>query len=163
MIDHIEVLQSGASPLYGSDAIAGVVNVITVAQQKGLRASAQFGTFRQGDGHTQDYNLSYGLKLPTTSIVFGGSYVKQEAVRSADRDISQFPNPGQGSCTDPVRGCSSAALNGRFLTSFGSQTISTAPDSTPIFAERISESSGSVMPPPAIQPRSPFAWSVRAA
>lgn len=135
MIDHIEVLQSGASPLYGSDAIAGVVNVITVAQQKGLRASAQFGTFRQGDGHTQDYNLSYGLKLPTTSIVFGGSYVKQEAVRSADRDISQFPNPGQGSCTDPVRGCSSAALNGRFLTSFGSQTISTAPDSTPTFAE----------------------------
>jgi iron complex outermembrane receptor protein len=41
MIDRIEVLQAGASPLYGSDAIAGVVNVITVAQQKGLRASAQ--------------------------------------------------------------------------------------------------------------------------
>ena len=135
MIDRIEVLQSGASPLYGSDAIAGVVNIITVAQQKGLRASAQFGTFRQGDGHTQDYNLSYGLKLARTNIVFGGSYVKQEAVRSADRSISLFPNPGQTSCTDAIGGCSSAALNGRFLGSFGNLTIGTAPDSTPTFAE----------------------------
>ncbi|MFN2473015.1 MAG: TonB-dependent receptor domain-containing protein [Sphingomicrobium sp.] len=135
MIDRIEVLQAGASPLYGSDAIAGVVNVITVAQQKGLRASAQFGTFRQGDGHTQDYNVSYGFRGPTTNLVFGGSYVKQEAVRSADRTISQFPNPGQTSCSNGGGGCSSAALNGRFLTMFGSQTISTAPDSTPTFAE----------------------------
>ncbi|CAM3105417.1 hypothetical protein SPAN111604_03790 [Sphingomonas antarctica] len=58
MIERVEVLQNGASPLYGSDAIAGVVNVITVAQQEGLRASAQFGTFRQGDGHTYDASAS---------------------------------------------------------------------------------------------------------
>jgi iron complex outermembrane receptor protein len=134
-IARVEVLQAGASPLYGSDAIAGVVNVITVAQQEGLRASAQFGTFRQGDGHTQDYNISYGVKGPTTNFVFGASYVKQEAVRSRDRAISQFPNPGQTACSNGGGGCSSAALNGRFLTSFGNQTISTAPDSTPTFAE----------------------------
>jgi iron complex outermembrane recepter protein len=135
MIERIEVLQAGASPLYGSDAIAGVVNIITVAQQEGLRASAQFGTFRKGDGHTQDYNVSYGIKGDTTNLVFGASYVKQEAVRSRDRSISQFPNPGQTACSNGGGGCSSAALNGRFLTSFGSQTISTAPDSTPTFAE----------------------------
>ncbi|MDB5722841.1 MAG: TonB-dependent receptor [Alphaproteobacteria bacterium] len=135
MIDRIEVLQSGASPLYGSDAIAGVVNIITVAQQVGLRASAQYGSFRQGDGHTQDYNLSYGIKGPSTNLVFGASYVKQGPVRSGNRSISLFPNPGQKSCTDPVGGCSSAAVNGRFLTSFGNQTISTAPDTTPTRAE----------------------------
>ena len=134
-IARIEVLQSGASSLYGSDAIAGVVNIITKAEQQGLQASAQFGTFRQGDGHTQDYNLSYGIKRPTTSVVFGANYVKQQPVRSRDRAISQFPNPGQTTCNIPGGGCSSAALNGRFLTSFGSQTISTAPDSTPTFAE----------------------------
>lgn len=135
MIDRVEVLQAGASPLYGSDAIAGVVNIITVAQQEGLRASAQFGTFRQGDGHTQEYALSYGIKGDTTNFVFGASYVKQEAVRSANRTISQFPNPGQTACSNGGGGCSSAALNGRFLTDFGNQTISTAPDSTPTFAE----------------------------
>ncbi|WP_294002943.1 TonB-dependent receptor [Sphingomonas sp.] len=138
-IERIEVLQSGASPLYGSDAIAGVVNIITVAQQEGIRASAQFGTFRQGDGHTQDYQLSYGLKGPTTNFVVGGSYVKQEAVRSADRDISQFPNPHQTACSPTQSGCSSASANGRFdlrpYVKGGNFTISTAPDNTPTFAE----------------------------
>ncbi|MBC7519502.1 MAG: TonB-dependent receptor, partial [Sandarakinorhabdus sp.] len=110
----IEVLQSGQSPLYGSDAISGVVNIITKSSQEGLRLSGQFGTFRQGDGHTQDYQASYGIKGPTTSVVFGASYVKQDAVRTRDRASSQFPNPGQTSCTDPIGGCSSAILNGRF-------------------------------------------------
>ena len=113
-IERIEVLQSGQSPLYGSDALAGVVNVITKSQQKGLQASAQFGTYRAGDGHTQDYNVSYGVNGPTTHIVAGASYVKQEAVRTRDRSTSQFPNPGQTSCADAIGGCSSATLNGRF-------------------------------------------------
>ena len=134
-IQRIEVLQSGASALYGSDAIAGVVNIITKAQQDGLQASAQFGTFRQGDGHTQDYNISYGINGPRTHVVIGGSYVKQDPVRSRDRSISLFPNPGQTSCSNGGGGCSSAAFNGRFLTDFGSQTISNPPDTTPTFAE----------------------------
>jgi iron complex outermembrane receptor protein len=113
-IERVEVLQSGQSPLYGSDALAGVVNIITKSKQDGLQASAQFGTFRQGDGHTQDYSASYGINSSTTHIVFGGSYVKQEAVRTRDRTISQFPNPGQTSCTDPVGGCSSITPNGYF-------------------------------------------------
>jgi iron complex outermembrane receptor protein len=139
MIDRIEVLQAGASPLYGSDAIAGVVNIITVASQEGLKASAQYGQFLGGynDGKTVDLQASYGLALPTTHIVVGGSYVKQKAVRSGDRDISQFPNPGQTSCTDPVGGCSSAAVNGRFLGFFGNLTNRNAPDSTPTLAELV--------------------------
>lgn len=133
-IERIEVLQAGASPLYGSDAIAGVVNIITKAKQVGLQASAQFGTFRQGDGHTQEYNASYGIKGPTTNFVFGASYVKQEAVRSGNRAISQFPNPGQTSCTNPVGGCSSAAVNGRFLGDFGNLTIANPPNNNPTLA-----------------------------
>ena len=114
MIERIEVLQSGQSPLYGSDAISGVVNIITKATQEGLQLSGQIGSYRQGDGHTQDYNATYGIKGPTTNIVIGASYVKQEAVRTRDRASSQFPNPGQTSCSDPIGGCSSATLNGRF-------------------------------------------------
>lgn len=126
-IERIEILQSGQSPLYGSDALAGVVNIITKSQQKGLKASAQFGTFRKGDGHTQDYNVSYGIQSPGTSVVFGGSYVKQEAVRTRDRSISQFPNPGQTSCTDPVGGCSSATVNGFVQLTGPALTIKTPP------------------------------------
>jgi iron complex outermembrane receptor protein len=111
-IERIEVLQSGQSPLYGSDAIAGVVNIITKASQTGLQASSQFGTFRAGDGHSYNGELSYGIKGPTTSVVMSASYVKEGTVRTSNRKISQYPNPGQTSCTDPIGGCSSATLNG---------------------------------------------------
>lgn len=48
-------------------------------------------------------------------IVAGVSYSGQGSVSARDRAISQFPNPGQTSCTDPVGGCSSATPLGRFL------------------------------------------------
>ncbi len=54
MIDRIEVLQGGASAIYGSDAIAGVVNIITRSSQNGFAASAQLGTFGEGDGFSQN-------------------------------------------------------------------------------------------------------------
>ena len=60
MIDRVEVLQGGASSIYGSDAISGVVNIITRQQQNGLVASAQLGTFGEGDGFSQNYALSWG-------------------------------------------------------------------------------------------------------
>src|SRR5436190_15832945 len=53
-IDRIEVLQDGASAIYGSDAIAGVVNIITKKRQKGFDATAQLGGYQEGDGFTQN-------------------------------------------------------------------------------------------------------------
>ena len=115
MIERIEVLQSAASSIYGSDAIGGVVNIITKSEQRGLKASAQYGTFRQGDGDTQNYQISYGIGSGRVHIVAGADYIKQDPVRARDRAISQFPNPGQTSCADPIGGCSSAAVNGRII------------------------------------------------
>ena len=60
MIDRIEVLQGGASAIYGSDAISGVVNIITRRQQNDLRVSAQLGSFSEGDGFSQNYQFSWG-------------------------------------------------------------------------------------------------------
>ncbi len=114
MIERVEVLQSGASPLYGSDAVAGVVNIITKQSQKGLDLSAQYGAYEQGDGETWDFNASYGIQSERVSVVFGGNYVKQQSVRTADRSMSLFPNPGQTSCADSIGGCSGATPNGRF-------------------------------------------------
>lgn len=113
-ISRVEVLQSGASPLYGSDAIAGVVNIITKQQQKGLEASGQFGDYRQGDGKTYNFTLDYGVQTPSTgtSVVFGGYYTKQEAVSTANRAISRYPSPYGTSCA--TGGCSSATPLGRY-------------------------------------------------
>jgi len=114
MIDRVEVLQDGASTIYGSDAIAGVVNIITKKTQKGFAASAQVGSYLdQNDGWTQNYQLSWGNGGGgPTQIVVGANYVKADGVLSGDRAISAFPNPYSTSCTQG--GCSSFPLNGRF-------------------------------------------------
>jgi iron complex outermembrane receptor protein len=114
MIERVEVLQGGASAIYGSDAIAGVVNIITKRQQNGFLASAQAGIFGQGDGFTQNYQLSWGMgsRESGTQFVIGGNYVKQEGVSSGDRSISLFPTPGATACDSS---CSSGTPNGRFI------------------------------------------------
>lgn len=115
LVERVEVLLDGASPIYGSDAIAGVVNIITKKNYDGFAASAQVGQYRQGDGTTQNYGLTWGTKNDNsgTTLVVGANYVKQSRVSSADRDISLFPNPGSTSCLGG--GCSSATPLGRFL------------------------------------------------
>ncbi len=114
MIDRIEVLQQGASSIYGSDAIAGVVNIITRDEQDGLIASAQYGGYTEySDGITQEYNASFGLNSGGTHIIVGAGYVDQGDVLAADRDVSQFPQPGATSCL--AGGCSSGTPLGRFI------------------------------------------------
>ncbi len=114
MIERVEVLQDGASAIYGSDAIAGVVNIITKQRQEGFLASAQLsGFWEEGDGFTQNYQLSWGNGGDgRLQLVVGGNYVKQNAVSAADRAISRFPNPYGDSCLEG--GCSSFIPNGRF-------------------------------------------------
>ncbi|RAK58513.1 TonB-dependent receptor [Phenylobacterium hankyongense] len=113
MISRTEILQQGASSIYGSDAIAGVVNIITKDRQDGFQASAQLGKFGEGDGFGQDYNVSWGVGQDRAHVVLGGGYFKQDPVLANDRDISRYPNPYATSCL--AGGCSSGTPLGRFL------------------------------------------------
>jgi iron complex outermembrane receptor protein len=112
-IERIEVLQDGASAIYGSDAIAGVVNIITKKRQNGLNASAQLGGYGEGDGFSQNYQMSWGNgdKGPL-EVVVGGNFVKQEGISAGDRSISRFPAPYSNTCADG--GCSGFVPLGRF-------------------------------------------------
>jgi iron complex outermembrane receptor protein len=62
-IERIEVLRDGASAQYGSDAIAGVVNIILKQDQKGGSFSYTGGQNYLGDGDTRSATLNYGLPL----------------------------------------------------------------------------------------------------
>ncbi|RAJ35792.1 TonB-dependent receptor plug domain-containing protein [Pedobacter cryoconitis] len=62
MIEKIEVLRDGAVAQYGSDAIAGIINIVLKKQTGGI-FSTQFGQTSQGDGNYTQNNLSYGLPL----------------------------------------------------------------------------------------------------
>ena len=62
-IDHIEVLQEGAAAQYGTDAIAGVVNIILKKNASGGVANATAGEYIKGDGQTYDFNGNIGFAL----------------------------------------------------------------------------------------------------
>ena len=111
-IERVEILQDGASAIYGSDAIAGVVNIITKSGQSGFNGSAQLGGYDRGDGFTQNYQLSWGNgRDGPLRIVVGGSYVRQDPVRSGERALSAFPEPYTDTCQAT---CSSFTPNGRY-------------------------------------------------
>ncbi|WP_313629320.1 TonB-dependent receptor [Pseudomonas sp.] len=63
-IDHIEVLRDGASAQYGSDAIAGVINIILKENDSGGSAETSFGRYGSGDGDTVHQTVNYGLAPP---------------------------------------------------------------------------------------------------
>ncbi|WP_068170407.1 TonB-dependent receptor plug domain-containing protein [Neokomagataea thailandica] len=74
MVDHIEVLEDGAAAMYGSDAIAGVVNIITKKQSHGFNISAQSGANAyNGDGWQYQVNGDGGFKWGDTGYVHIGA------------------------------------------------------------------------------------------
>ena len=112
-IERIEVLQDGASAIYGSDAIAGVVNIITKRRQAGFIGTGQLGGYKAGDGYTQNYQLSWGNGgNGPLQVVVGGNFVKQNPVWAGERALSAFPEPYAEAC---VATCSSFTPNGRFV------------------------------------------------
>ncbi|GAB3408921.1 TonB-dependent receptor [Massilia agilis] len=60
-IDHVEVLQDGAAAQYGTDAIAGVVNIILKSNYQGGTASMNGGGYMDEGGHTGDASANMGL------------------------------------------------------------------------------------------------------
>ena len=112
IIERIEILQDGASPIYGSDAIAGVVNIITRKDVQGVTANAYLGAYTEGDGVTQQYDVGWGHNDDRLSVYLNASYVRQGEVFARDRAISQFPIAGFDRCTN---NCSSGTPQGRFF------------------------------------------------
>ncbi|WP_226468999.1 TonB-dependent receptor plug domain-containing protein [Luteimonas panaciterrae] len=91
-IERIEVLTDGASAIYGSDAIAGVINIITRKNFDGLEASGYVGQYGEGDGQVQTYNFVVGSTGERSSVLFGAEYTKEDPVYARDRDFSAYPN-----------------------------------------------------------------------
>jgi iron complex outermembrane receptor protein len=96
VIERIEILKDGASAIYGSDAITGVVNIITKKDYDGIEVRAQAGAFDDRNGLQQAYNLSVGTSNAKTSVFFDISFVRQDDLFAGDRAISREPKFGTG-------------------------------------------------------------------
>ncbi|MBS0381244.1 MAG: TonB-dependent receptor [Proteobacteria bacterium] len=91
-IERIEVLKDGASAIYGSDAIAGVINIITRSNFNGAEASGYWGQYDQGDGTAQTYSATFGAKSERGSVTLVAEYGKQDPVWASDRWFSAYPS-----------------------------------------------------------------------
>ena len=115
-IRRIEILQDGASAIYGSDAIGGVVNIITDRGFTGFRFDAQTGGYlREGDGESTEISLKWGIGHARTHLMISAGWRDERGINTAARERSAFPNPGANSCDVPRSFCSSFTPQGRFV------------------------------------------------
>lgn len=85
VIERIEVLKDGASAIYGADAVAGVVNVITKQGLDGVEAAVRYGQTSQGDGEETAVDLAWGITGDQGSLMAAINYAEGDTVNMADR------------------------------------------------------------------------------
>lgn len=91
LIKRVDVLTGGASAVYGSDAVSGVVNFILDEDFTGLRFDGSTQLTSRGDGPVYDVNLTGGLKLGDRgSIVASVGYLKRKLIFQSAREFSNF-------------------------------------------------------------------------
>lgn len=88
MVERIDILKDGASAIYGSDAIGGVVNFILSKNYQGLSASFDYGISDRDDGERRGFQMNLGHSSDRGSINIGATYNKQDAIGAGDRSFS---------------------------------------------------------------------------
>ncbi|MFQ5602062.1 MAG: TonB-dependent receptor plug domain-containing protein, partial [bacterium] len=92
-IERIEVLRDGASAQYGSDAIAGVINIVLKEQTQNIEINSMAGTTGEGDGDQIDLDVNYGFNIGDRGYfnVTGQYYDRGRTNRSGEWTRDIFP------------------------------------------------------------------------
>lgn len=128
-VERVEVITGGQSAVYGSDAIAGVINIITRRKFDGVRIGGRAGISSQGDSQRLNLDLLVGERFfdDRVSVILGASYEKEDGIMGYQRarsleslSYSQSAdanplNQGDLGITRPAK--SSSVPGGRFLSS----------------------------------------------
>lgn len=92
-IDRIEVVPDGASALYGSDAVAGVVNVILRRNFEGIATSAQLGGSSDGGYFRQQADIVAGTNWDNGGFLLAYDYARNSGIRARQRDYAAALDP----------------------------------------------------------------------
>ena len=105
LIDRIEVVTGGASAVYGSDALAGVVNFILKQDYEGFDVGYQFGQSAQSDGQEKQVDALLGGNFADDrgNITAFASWYKRDSVLQSAREFSRIDRGGNGSATGNAR------------------------------------------------------------
>jgi len=98
-IDHIEILKDGASAIYGSDALAGVVNIILRSDYDHSEVSLEYGLSDKGDANETHLNLATGVTKDSNNLTFVMNYFKRDGFLLSDRGFSKSAT--QDNANDP--------------------------------------------------------------
>ncbi len=85
-VERIELLSDGASAIYGSDAIGGVVNVITRKDFEGIEASVGLGMPSEPGGDTKEMSVVMGSAGERSRVIAGASWNSRDVIYTRDRD-----------------------------------------------------------------------------
>ena len=111
IIDHVDILKDGASSIYGSDAIAGVVNIITKTKQNGGDLHFNASPSERGGGNTYEIDGGWGKTFDRGYVQFGFDFYRQDPLTYSQRpflacetDNARFANGARADIIDPTTG-----------------------------------------------------------
>ncbi len=94
-VDRIEVVPDGASAIYGSDAVAGVANIILKRDYQGVDLSARLGMASDGGGFQQQYGALGGTRWDSGGILLAYDFEQDEAIEAGQRRFTSTLQRGQ--------------------------------------------------------------------
>jgi len=105
MIERVEIITGGASAVYGADAVAGVVNIITKKSHEGITVQLDSSKPQQTGGEKNAISIVGGYNSGNVNLVTSIEYTKNEGLRKLDRDFFRTPveshfNPANTSNND---------------------------------------------------------------
>ena len=100
-IKRVDILKDGASATYGSDAIAGVINIILRDDIEGVEVSAKIGDTADGGGKEENVSIVFGSHSDKVSHTFILDYFKRDDISYADRSYSKSSNQSALNPNDP--------------------------------------------------------------
>ncbi|WP_372484185.1 TonB-dependent receptor plug domain-containing protein [Stenotrophomonas sepilia] len=137
IVDRVEILKDGASSIYGSDAVAGVINIITKKKVDGVSFEAQHNATDGGGGEERRYSIMFGATGERSHFSGSYEYYTRNELTLADRswaggcptdmyrDIDAGDYWGSGDFIDPLTGkpkCWSLDAGGTTLNTIGTNT-----------------------------------------
>jgi iron complex outermembrane receptor protein len=93
-VDRIEIVTDGASAIYGSDAVAGVANIILKRDYDGLLAQARGGAATDGGDKQQQYSLTGGRSWASGGFIAAYDFERDTAIEARQRGYAAGPSAG---------------------------------------------------------------------
>jgi outer membrane receptor protein involved in Fe transport len=93
LIDRVEIITGGTSTVYGSDALAGVVNFVSKDDFSGFGIEAGLSMAEQGDAETYDFSLAYGHDFSNGrgNVTAYANIVERKPLFADDREFTRIP------------------------------------------------------------------------